>query len=362
MVQAIEKSTSQPIDIFESMSTGLLVFDRALEVTRINAAAQFMLSTSIAKLKQGAGHEHSPGIQDLREAASRALKDERPYTERGLELAVTGAEHIMVDCSITPLWRHEAHPEEVLVELTSVDRRQRIQLEGNMLAQNNATSALLQGFAHEIKNPLGGIRGAAQLLEHELEDQRQAEYTQVIISEADRLRTLVDRMLGPRGESQKRLLNVHEVIEHVRRVVVAEHSGKVEIERDYDPSLPEVYADRDQLIQATMNLVRNAVQASDAADGRVILKTRAQRKFTIASKLHRVVVRIDVIDNGPGVDPELGNSIFFPMVSGRAEGTGLGLPIAQSLIHRQGGLLGFESEPGMTRFSVWLPVGEQNDG
>ncbi len=362
MTQALETSPAECLDIFDAMSTAVLVFDRDLAVILINAAAQLMLGTSVAKLHQMALSEQPASIRNLRQAASRALNDECPYTERGLNLAINASDQIIVDCSITPLWRLSADPEQVIVEMTSIDHRQRIQLEGDMLAQNNATSALLSGLAHEIKNPLGGIRGAAQLLEHELEDQRQAEYTQVIISEADRLRTLVDRMLGPRGESKRALLNVHEILEHVRLVAAADCSGYADIERDYDPSLPEVFVDRDELVQALLNLVRNAVQAIKGRGGKVTLKTRAQRQFTLASKLHRVVIRVDIIDDGPGVDPELGNSIFFPMVSGHAEGTGLGLPIAQSLIHRQGGLVGFESQPGLTQFSVWLPVGEQADG
>ena len=166
-------------------------------------------------------------------------------------------------------------------------------------------------------------------------------------------------MLGPRGESHKQALNIHDVLEHVRLVVAAERIGNAVIERDYDPSLPEIHADRDQLVQAFLNLLRNAVQAVGESGGTVTLRTRVQRKFTIGSVLHRLVVRVQIIDTGPGVDPELGSSIFFPLVSGRAEGSGLGLPIAQSLIHRQGGLIGFESEPGRTEFSVWLPLGEK---
>jgi two-component system nitrogen regulation sensor histidine kinase GlnL len=167
-------------------------------------------------------------------------------------------------------------------------------------------------------------------------------------------------MLGPRGESNKRHLNIHDVLEHVRQVVAAERGGAVEIVRDYDPSLPEIIADRDQLVQAFLNLVRNAVQAIEGQGGTVTLRTRVQRKFTIGTTLHKLVIRTQIIDNGPGVDPTLAASIFFPLVSGRADGSGLGLPIAQSLVHRQGGLIGFESEPGHTEFSVWLPVGESS--
>ena len=204
--------------------------------------------------------------------------------------------------------------------------------------------------------PAGGIRGAAQLLERELTEPQHREYTQIIIGEADRLRKLVDRMLGPRGQLHPADFNVHEVLEHVRQVVEIEAGRGVTIHRDYDPSLPNLHADRDLLVQAFLNLVRNAVQALGEAGGTITLRTRAQRKFTIGSRLHRLVIRVDVCDDGPGVDPSLADSIFFPMVSGRADGSGLGLPIAQSLVNRQGGLIDFTSAPGNTVFTVWLPI------
>jgi two-component system nitrogen regulation sensor histidine kinase GlnL len=243
-----------------------------------------------------------------------------------------------------------------VLELTSTERHQRIQAEENKLLQNQISTALMRGLAHEVKNPLGGIRGAAQLLERELAEPQQREYTQIIIGEVDRLRKLVDRMLGPRGQQTLSRFNVHEVLEHVRQVVEIEAGRAVTIIRDYDPSLPDLEADSDQLIQALLNVVRNAAQAVCGRGGSVTLRTRAQRKFTIGSVMHRLVIRIDVIDDGPGVDPKLADSIFFPMVSGRAEGSGLGLPIAQSLVNRQGGLIDFTSTPGNTVFTIWLPL------
>ncbi|MEQ8492715.1 MAG: nitrogen regulation protein NR(II), partial [Gammaproteobacteria bacterium] len=342
-------------DLLEALATAVLLLDDDLRILRANASALALLETSEGRLRQVPLGHALPGADELVDAARRTLLEGRSFTERGLDLRLGKLSTTLVDCSVTPLWRERPEPAFVVVEMTNVERRQRIQHEGNLLMQNHVSSALLRGLAHEIKNPLGGIRGAAQLLERELEDQRQAEYTQIIIGEADRLRTLVDRMLGPRGSSNKQQLNIHDVLEHVRMVVEAERVGDAVIERDYDPSLPEVYADRDQLVQAFMNLLRNALQAVEGNLGTVTLRTRIQRKFTIGSTLHRLVVRVQVIDSGPGVDPELGASIFFPLVSGRAEGSGLGLPIAQSLIQRQGGLIGFESEPGHTEFSVWLP-------
>ena len=345
-------------DLVDALATAVMLLDADLRLVQVNAAAQSLVAVSTTRLRDLSLADVLPGADELFAAARRALLEGRSFSERDLDLRLGRMQATTVDCTITPLWRSAREPNYVLIEMTNVEHNQRIQHEGTMLMQNQVSSVLLQGLAHEIKNPLGGIRGAAQLLERELEDQKLAEYTQIIIGEADRLRTLVERMLGPRGESFKQLLNIHDILEHVRQVVLAECGSAVHIERDYDPSLPEIHVDRDQLVQAFLNLVRNAVQALAGTGGTITLRTRIQRKFTIGTKLHRLVIRTQVIDTGPGVDPTLVSSIFFPLVSGRADGSGLGLPIAQSLVHRQGGLIGFESLPGHTEFSVWLPVGE----
>jgi two-component system, NtrC family, nitrogen regulation sensor histidine kinase GlnL len=346
------------LSLVDALTTAVILLDRKLRLVQVNAAAQSLFAISETKLKEHSLQEVLPGVDELLDAARRALAEGRSFAERDLELHGTRFDTVTVGYTVTPLWYGRSEPDFVVIEMTEFDKHQRIQTEGNMSMQNNVTSALLQGIAHEIKNPLGGIRGAAQLLERELEDQKQAEYTQIIIGEADRLRSLVDRMLGPRGESFKQLLNIHDVLEHVRQIVEAECESSADLIRDYDPSLPDVYADRDQLIQAFLNLVRNAVQAVKDGGESVVLRTRVQRQFTIGSKVHRLVVRAQVIDSGPGVDREIASSIFIPLVSGRPGGSGLGLPIAHSLVQRQGGLIGFESEPGHTEFSVWLPVGE----
>jgi two-component system nitrogen regulation sensor histidine kinase GlnL len=345
-------------DLVDALATAVLLLDRELRVVRINSSAESLLAASTTRLRDAHLTEVLPDVGELVGAAQRALSEGRSFTERDLDLRLARPKPVTVDCMVTPLWRQARDPAFVLIEMTSVERHHRIQIEGDMQLRNQLSSALLQGLAHEIKNPLGGIRGAAQLLERELEDQRQAEYTQIIIGEADRLRILVERMLGPRGESIKGPVNIHDVLEHVRQVVAAERAGAIRIVRDYDPSLPDITADRDQLIQAFLNVARNSAQAVEKSGGTVTFRTRVQRKFTIGSVLHRLVIRVQIIDDGPGVDPELTNSIFVPLVSGRAEGSGLGLPIAQSLVQRQGGLIGFESEPGNTEFSVWLPVGD----
>ena len=346
-------------DVVEALATAVVLLDGAFQLVRANAAAQNLLAFSESKVHAQPFSECIADAGRLLLTASRALSEGRSVTERGLSIDLTVNSTATVDCTASPVWVRGAEPAAVVIELTNVEHHQRIQLEGAIAQQNHVSSEVLKGLAHEIKNPLGGIRGAAQLLERELEDQRQAEYTQIIISEVDRLRLLVDRMLGPREGSRRDQLNIHEVVEQVRTLIEAEHHGGTVIVRDYDPSVPVLQADRDQLVQAVLNVVSNAFQCLNGA-GQVTLRTRIQRKFTIDGELHKLVVCLQIIDDGPGVSPEIADSIFFPLVSGRADGTGLGLSIAQTLIQRQGGAIGFTSEPGNTVFSIWLPLGAKS--
>jgi two-component system nitrogen regulation sensor histidine kinase GlnL len=216
---------------------------------------------------------------------------------------------------------------------------------------------MIKQLAHEIKNPLGGLRGAAQLLERELQGESLREYTQVIIGEADRLAALVDSMAGPNRAPSKTQINVHEICEHVYHLVRAEAGAAIVVDRDYDPSLPNATLDRNQIIQALLNVARNALQALSGS-GRISFRTRALSNVTIGSARHRLVASVQVEDNGPGVPAELRSSIFYPLVTGRANGSGLGLAVAQELVTRNGGLIEFESEPGRTVFTLLLPLGE----
>jgi two-component system nitrogen regulation sensor histidine kinase GlnL len=241
------------------------------------------------------------------------------------------------------------------VELEQVDRHLRISMEEQLVAQQNAARMLLRGLAHEIKNPLGGLRGAAQLLEGELDDEELREYTKIIMEESDRLQSLVDRMLAPNKPPRKSRLNIHRILERVRQLVQVEAPPGVLLERDYDPSLPLVDGDSDQLIQAILNIVRNAAQAVGKT-GRIVIRTRIHRQVTVGYRCSRRAVKIDVVDDGPGISPELMGQMFYPMVTGRADGTGLGLSIAQSLIHQHGGFIECSSEPGNTVFSIFLPL------
>ncbi len=214
---------------------------------------------------------------------------------------------------------------------------------------------LVRGLAHEIKNPLGGLRGAAQLLDLELHDPELKEYTQIIIAESDRLQGLMDKMLGPNKLPNKSMLNIHEVLERVRQLVQAEYSGNLTINNDYDPSIPDIYADKDQLIQAILNIARNAMQAMEGK-GEIMFKTRIHRQLNVGRKRYKLAVKCDIINNGPGIDADMMSQIFYPMITGRAEGTGLGLSIAQALINQHNGLIECNSEPGNTVFSIFLPM------
>ena len=264
-----------------------------------------------------------------------------------------------VNCTFTPVIEPDGDT-TVQLELRQVDHQLRLEQDEHLINQQQATRVLVRGLAHEIKNPLGGLRGAAQLLEREIGSPELREYTRIIIGEADRLQVLIDRMLGPSSMPQLQLLNIHEILERVRHLVSVEGGDELKFITDYDPSLPELQADPDQLEQAVLNIVRNAKQAMDGV-GTITMRTRVLRSFNIGSRKYRLVAQIKIIDNGPGIDADMLNKIFFPMVTSRSDGTGLGLSIAQALISRHEGLIECESEPGKTIFTILLPLENLQD-
>jgi len=265
------------------------------------------------------------------------------------------ADERIVDCRVSPL---EVGDAVLLVEMTDVTRRSRISRENALLIQHGAGRQMIRQLAHEIKNPLGGIRGAAQLLERQLVEEELREYTDVVISETDRLAALVDTLLGPGGPPNKQPVNVHELLEYVVRIIEAEEPKKLTFVRDYDPGLPLIDLDRDQIVQAFLNLVRNAAAALDG-QGTITLRSRAVTNFTIGDKRHRVIASIEIEDDGPGIPPDMQDSVFYPLVTSRPEGTGLGLPAAQELLSRHGGLIEFESRPGRTVFLIRVPLQQE---
>jgi two-component system nitrogen regulation sensor histidine kinase GlnL len=354
---AVRRIESEPVDstkaIIDNLTTAVLLLDTDLRLLAMNPAAEELLDVSANQVLGTSAERLLPETALFAAALARAAASGAPFTEREMRLVLPG-QTITVDCSVTPVG--EGHGEvRLLVELVQVDRLRQLNRDEQGVARHASLRALLRGLAHEIRNPLGGLRGAAQLLERELGDDALKEYTQVIVHEADRLQNLLDRMLGPRTPPSKRLINIHEVTERVRALLRAEAPAGVRITRDYDPSIPPLEADPELLIQATLNVARNAVQALEG-HGAVELRTRIQRRFTIGQTLHRLVVRIEVHDNGPGVPEELREHVFFPLITGRGEGTGLGLSIAQSLVDQHQGLIEYSSVPGDTTFSLILPV------
>jgi two-component system nitrogen regulation sensor histidine kinase GlnL len=343
----------------DNLSTAVLVLDETLAVGYANPAAEQLLGVSAQQLRGRQPGVVVPGLSLLTPLLERAAAGDHDLARRELavDLDPVGARRINVDCAVTMVDTPD-RGREIILELVAADWRLRIKREAGLLAQLSITRGMMRQLAHEIRNPLGGIRGAAQLLGRQLPSGELAEYTTLIMREADRLASLAGGFLGPSGEPSFRRLNVHEIVEHIRRLMIAEAEESVTIVRDYDPSLPELNMDRDQIIQAMMNLARNALQASGPA-GRIVFRTRALMNRTIADRVHRVVASVEIEDDGPGVPDALRDTLFYPLVTGRAEGTGLGLATAQDLVSRHGGLIEFDSRPGRTVFSMLFPIEEE---
>jgi two-component system, NtrC family, nitrogen regulation sensor histidine kinase GlnL len=344
--------------ILDHLNAAILLFDSTLKLTYVNTAGEVLFSDSSRHLLGLSASDVFRSFDaSLLTNLQQCLKTAEPFVDRELVLDRAG-QSITVDLIATPLFQVN-HVSDILVELQQVDNHLRFSKEEQLLNQQHTARLLVRGLAHEIKNPLGGLRGAAQLLDLELEDVELKEYTRIIIAESDRLQGLMDKMLGPNKLPNKTFLNIHEVLERVRQLIEAE-SSQVVIKCDYDPSLPDIQADKDQLIQAILNIARNAVQAMDGK-GMVMIKTRIFRHLTVGRKHYKLALKCDIIDNGAGIDPDILNQIFYPMVTGRADGTGLGLSIAQSLINQHNGLIECASEPGNTVFSIYLPLENGHD-
>lgn len=345
-----------PSDILDHLGNAVLVFDCALHLTFINPAGEMLLEISA---RQALGLDATALFSNLGQKVQanleRTIASGATLVERFLPLQLSVRE-LVIHCTMTP-WFDGHQVRAVIMELENVAHYEQLSRDEYWLIQQNTVHQLLRSLAHEIKNPLGGLRGAAQLLSAELPDQALHEYTEVIIAEADRLQSLIDRLLTPYQAPVKTELNIHQVLERVRQLLEAEYTG-LHFNCDYDPSLPRLFGDPDQLIQAILNIARNAAQALEG-NGKITLRTRIQRQFTIRQHPYRLVVRIDIIDHGPGVPEPLRDRIFYPLVTSRADGTGLGLSIAQSLVHRNDGLIEYDSKPGQTVFSIYFPV--END-
>ena len=351
---AVRPATSALAELLDGIATSVVWLDANGAVLHLNEPAEDLFGISRNQAAGRAIRDLLKANAELEGVISRARGAGAQYSRRELTFeAGAGAAPRFVDVTVSP-YDAPGHPGGSLVEIADVTQHQRILRENALLTQLGGSRAMVRQLAHEIKNPLGGLRGAAQLLERQLKDPTLHEYTAVIIAEADRLAALVDALLGPGQPPHKEAVNIHELVQHVGHLLAAEAPTGVGIERDYDPSLPRLRLDRNQIIQALLNLGRNAIQAV-GGHGRIVLRTRALTNASIGSRRYRVVASIQVEDDGPGVPVELKDTVFYPLITGRQGGTGLGLAVAQDLIGRHDGLIEFDSRPGRTVFTILLP-------
>jgi two-component system nitrogen regulation sensor histidine kinase GlnL len=339
----------------EHLSTAVLVLDRNFRVRYANPAAENLFEFSSKSVAGTPVNQVFVETGGLVAATESAFANGASYTEHEMTLA-TAANTYQVSLTVSPLFDVEPL---LLLEFYQIDKHLKIAREERMQLQQQYNRELLRNLAHEIKNPLGGIRGAAQLLEHELPKPSLREYTQVIIKEADRLQALMDRLLAPSRMTKLAPANLHEVLERVRSLILAEHPTDLTIRRDYDTSLPELMADHEQLIQIVLNIVRNAVQAVQG-QGEITLRTRIARHVTLGKKSHRMALELKIIDNGPGIPEAIREQIFYPLVTSKEDGTGLGLTIAQTYVSHHGGNIDCDSQIGRTCFTVLLPYTHLN--
>jgi two-component system, NtrC family, nitrogen regulation sensor histidine kinase GlnL len=343
---------SQAFTGLDLLSTAVLIVDRELTLRYANPAAESLFAfsmKSVAHLKLERILPRNPALFSM---LDQAVKSHIGYNENELTLEIPTHATLRLACVVSPVDQDES---ALVLEFRQLDQQLKIAREEKILEHQQLNRELIRNLAHEIRNPLGGIRGSAQLLERELPDAELREYTQVIVKEADRLQTLMDRMLTPHRLPQITSVNIHEVLERVRSLILAEFPDGIRIRRDYDTSLPDLSGDREQLIQAILNVARNAAQAMNGS-GEIRLVTRIARSVTLAKQRYRHAVQVEIIDNGPGVPQQLREKIFYPLISGRDDGTGLGLSLAQNFINQHHGIIEFDSVPGRTRFTILLPV------
>jgi two-component system nitrogen regulation sensor histidine kinase GlnL len=336
--------------ILENLTTAVLIVTPETRVVFMNAGAESLLGVSRKQARDRQLTELLPGLEALDELIGRALRDDQSFGQ-SLTFSVPHHERSAVEvvCRVSPFRRSDS--DQLLIEFVDATQWRQIDRENTLISQRGVSRRIIRQLAHEIRNPLGGLRGAAQLLERQLQQPELREYTRVIVGETDRLVALTNNLLGPTGASKIESVNVHELIERVLLLLQGDEQTAAVINRDYDPSLPNLSVDKDQIVQALLNIARNAVQAS-GLQGNVTVRTRVLTNYVIGSEQHRLVASVEVEDNGPGIPEDLKASIFYPLVTSRDEGTGLGLPLAQDLVSRHGGLVEYESEPGRTVFMV----------
>jgi two-component system nitrogen regulation sensor histidine kinase GlnL len=347
--------------LLENLSTAVLVLDDCMIVQYANHAAQAVFERSL-NLLIGCSFNHfiaSSSLDFLR--FQNSMQFGEVYSDSEVTFKFTDGRHTQADVSVTSILENQN--KRLLVEIRLVEQQKKISQENHQWAQQQAARELVRGLAHEIKNPLGGIRGAAQLLAKQLTSDELKEFTEVIIEQSDRLTNLVDRLLGPNLRPNFDWHNVHQVLEKVCTLVRLDPSHDIAITRDYDPSIPDIYLDQDMMQQATLNVVRNSVQVLSEHQeiaGEIKIITRIERQVIIHGACFPLCVKIQIIDNGPGIPTELKNTLFYPMVSSKKEGSGLGLSISQTLIGHHRGKIEVDSWPGRTEFTLYLPIDKKD--
>jgi two-component system nitrogen regulation sensor histidine kinase GlnL len=343
-------------DGLDLLPTAILLVDTDCAIVHANPAAEALIETGLKSIRGQPVRRLLEGGGDWDALLSEALAGRWGTRTQELALLPHGREPVPVSCTVSPV---DAAPARLLVEMRIIDQQRRIERDLRLQEQSDANRELIRNLAHEIKNPLGGIRGAAQLLERELPEARFREYTQVIIKESDRLQSLMDRMLAPHRPPTITEFNIHEVLERVRSLIAAEFPGDLRLTRDYDASLPDLRGDKERLIQAVLNIARNAAQALIGArqpDGEILLRTRVARNVIVLKQRYRLALELHVVDNGPGVPEAIRERMFYPLVSGREGGSGLGLTLAQTFVAQHHGSIECASQPGETRFTILLPL------
>ena len=348
--------------LLDNLTTAIILLDKDLHVIYINPAAEALLETSDR-------HSHNTYIGDVLLNVKELVKSLKSVKDNGItfiarkvKLVKANTNRMTVDYSASRLiYENDTY---IMLEIQELDRSYNISRKEMLISNHETTLGLVRGLGHEIKNPIGGIRGAAQLLAEELADNNLKDYTNVIIEEADRLVGLIDRLTGQYQKPALQQLNIHEVLERVYNLVIAETRGSIEVEKDYDPSIPEITGDMAQLIQAVLNIVRNAMQSLTESEPavknpKIILRTRTVNHVTIGPVMHKLVAKIEIIDNGPGIEQELFENIFYPLISGRANGTGLGLSLSQNILKNHNGLIECDSHEGETCFTISLPLSNE---
>jgi two-component system nitrogen regulation sensor histidine kinase GlnL len=356
----VQKLLPTGLDVFDYLATMVAVVEPDGQCLFANAAFEEVLGLSRRSVLRESIFDWLEDPMLLQDIVGAVARNE--YATSRIEAQLKRHPHVFVDSlPVQVIVTRLEHADLVLIELVEVEQQTRQEREERALDQAQANKELIRNLAHEIKNPLGGIRGSAQLLQMELESKSLTEYTQVIIHEADRLQALVDRLLAPhRRPHLVGDVNVHEVCERVRSLILAEFPKGLKVWRDYDTSLPEFRGDREQLIQAVLNIAHNAAQAlSDrvqTGDAVLTLRTRVARRLTINRQLHRLALVLHIEDNGPGIPESIRDRIFYPLVSGRDGGSGLGLTLAQTFVQQHQGTIECESEPGRTVFKLLIPL------